>query len=312
MDDVKKELVSLMESLIKRMRLDLMSPIDEADDVEPAYQEGLAHPTTETSYEWIAHPKTLRLTTRPRLPLNPDGTRERSFGRISKSCNMPSIIYSKSQTVEFLAERITQEALIALFHKLHPEQSGWNLSLINICATNMALVATDHNKDGPGRDIGRMFKTQESRLKEWQVEDVDDIATTTPFGGGGDGGGGDGGDSSESEQRTLESENNNNIIIIKKKGVEKEPTEHTEPTAKGPPPPPPPPQADWINGSLNGRNTSYEQGGGCCLDDDDDKGWWWDSDENNGLEKGEICRVCGARMPSFAMEAHERFHNLTD
>lgn len=275
MDDVKKELVSLMESLVRRIRLDLMSSIDDADDVEPADAEGLARPTTEMSYEWIAHPKTLRLTTRPRLPLNPDGTRERSFARISKSCNMPSIIYSKSQTVEFLAEKITQETLIPLFHKLHPEQSGWNLSLINICATNMALVATDHNKDGPGRDIGRMFKTQESRLKEWQVEDIDDDATT-PFGGGG-------GNSSESVQRTLESEDNNNVII--KKGVE-------ETTEEGSP------QADCINGEQ----------AGCCLDD----WWWWDSDENNELEKGEICRLCGSRMPSFAMKAHERFHNLTD
>lgn len=269
-----------MESLVKRMRLDLMSSIDDADDVEPADEEGLARPRTEISSEWIAHPKTLRLTTRPRLPLKPDGTWERSFARISKSCNMPSIIYSKSQTVEFLAEKITQEALIPLFHKLHPEQSDWNLSLINICATNMALVATDHNKDGPGRDIGRMFKTQESRLKEWQVEDVDDIATTT-FGGSG----GAGGDSSGLEQQTLELGDNNNIIIIKK-GVEEPTTEEGSP------------QSECINGQQAGR----------YLDD-----WsWWDSDESNELEKGEICRLCGARMPSFAMKAHERFHNLTD
>lgn len=204
MDDVKKELVSLTESLVRRMRLDLMSSIDDADDVEPADEEGLARPRTAMSFEWIAHPKTLRLTTRPRLPLNPDGTRERNFARISKSCNMPSIIYGKSQTVEFLAEKITQEVLIPLFHKLHPEKCGWDLSLINICATNMALVATD-NKDGPGRDIGRMFKTQESRLKEWQVEDVD-IAPSD-------------GDDSESG-RILESGNNNNTMKGSKEFIE--------------------------------------------------------------------------------------------
>lgn len=262
MDDVKKELVSLMESLVRRMRLDLMSSIDEADNVEPVDEEGLAGPRTEMSCEWIAHPKTLRLTTRPRLPLNPDGTRERNFARISKSCNMPSIIYSKSQTVEFLAEKITQETLIPLFHKLHPEQCGWNLSLINICATNMARAATDR-KDGPGRDIGRMFKTQESRLKDWQVEDVD-IAPS---------------DGDSESERPLESENT-------MKGFE----ERTQG-----------PQADCLNGSLDRNN--YEQGG--SLDD------WWDSDENEP-EKAEICRVCGALMPAFAMKAHERFHNLTD
>lgn len=42
MDDVKKELVSLMESLVRRMRLDLMSSTDDADDVEPTDGEGLA------------------------------------------------------------------------------------------------------------------------------------------------------------------------------------------------------------------------------------------------------------------------------
>lgn len=219
MDDVKKELVSLMESLVRRMRLDLMSSIDDADDVEPADQEGLTRPRTALSVEWIAHPKTLRLTTRPRLPLNPDGTCERNFARISKSCNMPSIIYGKSQTVEFLARKITQEALIPLFHKLHPEQCGWNLSLINICATNMALVATDH-KDGPGRDIGRMFKTQESRLKEWQVEDVD-IAPS---------------DGDSESGQTLESGNNDTM-----KG-----------SIEGP-------QADCVNGSLD-RNTYEKGG----------------------------------------------------
>lgn len=262
MDEVKKELISLMESLVRRIRLDLMSSIDEADDVEPADEEGLVRPRTAMSSEWIAHPKTLRLTTRPRLPMNDDGSRERNFARISKSCNMPSIIYSKGQTVELLAEKITRETLIPLFHKLHPERCGWNLSLINICATNMAMVATDH-KDGPGRDIGRMFKTQESRLKGCQVEDVD----ISIFDG-----------NSESE-RTLESE-------VTMKGVE-EPIEGL--------------QAECTNGSLY-RNT-YEQG--VCLDD------WCDSDENE-LEKGETCRVCGTLMPAFAMKAHERFHSLTD
>lgn len=264
MDDVRKELVSLMESLVRRMRLDLMSTIDEADNVEPADEEGMERPRSEMSYKWIAHPKTLRLSTRPRLPLNPDGTRERSFARISKSCNMPSIIYSKSHTVESLAEKITHEALIPLFHKLHPEQCGWNLSLMNICAANMTLVATDH-KDGPGRDIGRMFKTQEKRLKDWQVEDVD-IAPS---------------DGDSESARTLESEN----TMIR---FEKPPT-------KGPQ------EADYMIGPLGGN--TYEQSGG--LDD------WWDSDENE-LENGEVCRVCDALMPYFAMKAHERFHNLTD
>ena len=59
-----------------------------------------------------------------------------------------------------------------LFRKLHSEKSGWNLSLVNLCATNMSLTASDA-KDGAGRDIGRMFKKQDDMLREWKVEDVD-------------------------------------------------------------------------------------------------------------------------------------------
>lgn len=173
MEDVKTELLLLGRSLIKRMRLDLMSNLDEADNADPRIGKFSAQNRTHVvAKHWIAHPRTLRLTTRPRLPSNPDVTRVRSFARISKSCNMPSIMFSKSHSIEYIAEKVVLEALIPLFHKLHPEHSGWNLSLVNVCATNMSLVTTD-DKDGAGRDIGRMFKRQEHVLEGWKIEDVD-------------------------------------------------------------------------------------------------------------------------------------------
>jgi len=85
---------------------------------------------------------------------------------------MPTFVFSFGESVDVLAEKLVNEALIPSFRRLHPEKSGWDLSLVNVAATNMAEAASD-GKDGAGRDIGRMFKRQEDVLKEWKVEDRD-------------------------------------------------------------------------------------------------------------------------------------------
>ena len=172
MEEVVKELRTLAQSLLKRMRLDL-TETDEDDDQEPdkensTDQEARARATCQ----WLAHPKTLRLTTRPRPPLNADGTRTRSFNRISRSGPMPVWIFNLDESIENLAERLVNEALIPSFRKLHPEKAGWNLSLVNVAATNMVESAAD-GKFGSGRDIGKMFRRQEDVLKPWKVEDRD-------------------------------------------------------------------------------------------------------------------------------------------
>ena len=157
------------------MRLDLTSLVDDGDmgiDLG-GEREDLALDTKATaSRGWIAHPKTLRLSTRPRPPLNPDGTRSRNFTRISKSSSMPSFVLSLAQDITVLAEKIVEVILLPLFRKLHPEKSGWNLSLLNLCATNMSMTASE-GKAGAGRDIGRMLRRQEDVLKNWKVADVD-------------------------------------------------------------------------------------------------------------------------------------------
>lgn len=177
MDEVREELAMLARSLIKRIRLDLTSDVEEDDDrsLNGEEEQQVSEDDHETSRRWIAYPQTLRLTTRPRPlgpPLNPDGTRPRTFNRISRSCNMPSMIFNLTSNVEILAEKLVNDTLIPLFHQLHPERLGWNLSLVNLCAANMSLVAAD-NKDRVGRDIGKMFRRQENRLKHWKIEDMD-------------------------------------------------------------------------------------------------------------------------------------------
>lgn len=174
--EVRRELKMLGTSLIKRMRLDLTSRSEE--ETEADRLDGKEVPLGDDScilaLRWLAHPRTLRLSTRPRPPLNPDGTRSRTFARISKSGPMPMFIFNLSSSIDALSDRLLDDALMPLFRQLHPEKSGWNLSLVNVCATNMAMTASDA-KEGAGRDISRMFKRQDDVLKEWKVEDIDTV-----------------------------------------------------------------------------------------------------------------------------------------
>ena len=256
----------LAKSLLKRMRLDLTTLVE--DDDPGTHLEGgsdedvIPEASTLPSRSWIALPRALRLSTRPRPPLNPDGSRPRLFNRISKSGSMPSFISNLTVSIDSLAERLVEEALMPLFRKLHPEKSGWNLSLVNVCATSMSLTASDGGK-GAGRDIGKMFSKQEDKLKEWKIDDVD-VAPS------------DHSDQEEDIQEDVEPR-------------ECDPT-HT-------------PSGDH---TLNGSEDLPPLTQSSTNDDDT-----WDN-EDDIHNQGDVCKVCGAVMPSYAMVAHERFHAMPD
>lgn len=230
MDEVKRELTTLSTSLIRRMHIDLT----DTDDID-----GEAFGIGPASKKWLAHPRTLRLSTRPRPVLRPDGSRARMFNRISRSMPMPTFAFSFAENYHALAERLVQDALIPAFKKLHPERSGWNLSLVNVAVTNMAETAADR-KDSEGRDISRMFRNQDDVLKEWRVADVD-IAP----------------DMDEAENDCSEEQ------------VDLD----TDPGSTG-------------SGS-------------------------WESDEE-AEDVMHICNRCGVSVPTFALVAHERFHEIPD
>ncbi|KAI9707888.1 MAG: hypothetical protein M1820_004494 [Bogoriella megaspora] len=174
LDEVTKELHMLSISLIKRMRVDLT---EDDDDVESAGEIDAASTAFEqVQYaqphrKWLAHPRTLRLSTRPRPAPNPDWTRSRAFNRISRSGPLPNFLINLDEEIESLADKMVNEALLPLFRKLHPEKSGWNLSLVNVAVTNMADTGSD-SRNASGRDIGKMFKNQDEVLREWRVEDT--------------------------------------------------------------------------------------------------------------------------------------------
>lgn len=173
MPEVTKELGILAKSLLTRMRIDLLGSDDdfEAGDKGGDQNADVAKPASVTGRRWLAHPKTLRLTTRPRQPLQPDGTRVRSFKRISHSGPLPNFVFNLNENIKGLVEKLVRETLIGMFRRLHPEKAGWNLSLVNLAVTNMAEAA-GKSKTANGRDISNMFKKQEDVLKDFRVTDV--------------------------------------------------------------------------------------------------------------------------------------------
>lgn len=167
--EVQTQLVLLSSSLINRMRMDLTEEDETMEQVD-TQDPGVSMATDKR--KWMAHPKTLRLSTRPRPPRNSNGSRSRSFNRISRSTQVPSYMYDLSTSVDMLADKLVTECLMPLFRRLHPEKSGWDLSLLNVAVANLAETASD-GKLASGRDIGKMFKNQERHLSAWRVPDED-------------------------------------------------------------------------------------------------------------------------------------------
>lgn len=232
-DEVKKQLHLLGERLIRRMHMDLLED-DEDVNTEASAQHR----------RWIAHPRTLRLSTRPRPPPGPDGVRARTFHRISHSAPMPNFAFSLTEAPSFLADRLVEEALVPMFRKLHRERAGWNLSLINVAATNMAETAAE-TKDSEGRDIGRMFRRQDEVLKDFKV--------------------------------TAESDSI------------REPRSPMPKSSQGQSPRPLMPESDDGFPVADG----------------------WESEESEG-QAVERCELCESTIPSFALAAHRRFHELSN
>lgn len=165
MEQVLQQMHSLSSRLIERMRTDLT---DVSDEPIPASTAVEPIRLTTTILKWIAHPNTLRLTTRPRPPLNADGTRTRTFKRISRSSTLPSSVFSLTASVDSLADKLVKDALVPLFRKLHPDRSGWNLSLINVAVTGM-----EGEDRARGGNIGSMFKKMSD--DEEVSKEVDDM-----------------------------------------------------------------------------------------------------------------------------------------
>lgn len=279
-EEVMRELRMLAGSLLRRMRIDLLQDDDDTEDESPAAapdDEPISKGLNAPSKHWLAHPRTLRLSTRPRPAPNPDGSRSRSFGRISRSGPLPTFVFSLTENVDALADRLVAEALAPMFRKLHPERAGWNLSLVNVAVTNMADAASDRVGGTVGRDIGKMFRRQGDVLREWRVEDRD-VPPDAVLEHGLHEEVGDGrGDETEHEERDPIEEK----AVDDRRGGRKEVEHGSE---------------DALIPTQDSQYTATE-------------GDWGDPEEVGESAEVAVCHVCGHRMPLFAVAAHARFHS---
>ena len=157
MAQITQELRKIAASLLRRMHLDL---VDEAD-------EAAGHGAVAVQ-RWQAHPRTIRLTTRPKYAIS-EG-KPYNYNRVSHSRPLPTFIFSFATPREEIIEKLVSECLLPMFRKLNPEPSGWHIGLLNICVANLVRTGTP-DPAGRGRDISIMFRTQEDVLKEFRVYD---------------------------------------------------------------------------------------------------------------------------------------------
>lgn len=264
MSEVNKQLRVLAISLLKRMRTDLVEMEQEPAD-DSSTDRGPSTP------RWLAHPRTLRLSTRPRPPQNPDGSRNRSFARISKSAPMPSFVFILKEAVETLAERLVREALMPLFKHLHPEKQGWNLSLVNLAATKMVEGASE--KGGAGRDIGKMFRRQDDVLAPFRLRDNPTEGATESL----------------LQQRAV-----SELTEKLTDGPRKQSRLETELKLY---------QPKFLMSRYGSEDTPTPSEE-ISADTDD----YWEEDDNMLDADSHRCDDCGAVMPLFAMGAHDRWH----
>ncbi|KAL2866596.1 putative DNA polymerase iota [Aspergillus lucknowensis] len=152
----RKEMLALAASLIRRMRTDLTEKYTESEvEASDTVREGVER-HQRSRIRWLARPRTLRLSTLPRSIPGSEGAR--SYSRMSHSASLPQYIFNLDESADSLAERLVRELTTSMFRKLHREQSGWNLRVLNLAVTNMVDVA---GKQKSGRDIGKMLQPQE-------------------------------------------------------------------------------------------------------------------------------------------------------
>ena len=260
-EELKYQMKSLAKNLIKRMHLDLV--VTDVEESNRALQkprcESLGSKTQSDSLRrWLAHPKTLRLATRLKRVQNPDGSRTRSFNRSSRSTAVPNFLFDLNEPIDILTERLVVESLLPLFRKLHPEKSGWNLTIINVAVTGMVETAGDA-KAAVGRDIGKMIMKQQRK--------------DTHAG-------------SKEENGTFSRSDSPNYSNIEKDNELPEDSCQTVPIGQ----PATAPADNSKVSNLSGWEADEEQ---------------WDQNDETAVY---TCRLCGACLPEFAIDAHQEFH----
>lgn len=170
--EVEREMLKLGASLLRRMHVDLTE--DENLENRPSFSvkgSGATDTSPRRQRKWLALPKTLRLSTRPKTSYS-DG-KPYNWGRTSRSQPLPTFVFNNSAEVssEAIVAKLVKEALMPMFAAINPDASGWNIGMINVCVANMVPTAAELGAAGSGRDISQMFRMQEDVLREFKVDD---------------------------------------------------------------------------------------------------------------------------------------------
>lgn len=291
--DIRRELHLVTASLLRRMLIDLVEDDDGAQ-------------TQPTSRKWLAHPRTLRLTTRPYTA--PADGKPYDWARTSKSVPLPGFVFSltaAAPAVEETAQRLVADTLMPLFCRMNPAPRGWNTGLINVCVTNMA----GEWGGGGTRDIGDMFRRQGGVRREFtayaeegsgkrmrEEEEEEEEGTKRVFGGAGRALMGSP-EPEEPQQHAPSSpygkqhqpgislhEKNQAVMTVTPVAAVDEAKEDSEP--------------EWEDGRE---------------DDDDDEPWDPVLDDGpNDRTDGETCPRCGYWMPLFVVGSHMNYHEMED
>lgn len=184
-NQIHSELVKITGSLLKRMKTDLLI-IDE---------------NNKNKTKWMAKPKTLRLTTRPRV--DPKEGRGYGYLRVSKSGALPGYVFGiaaprntsaggddggNTAVMGQVAERLVTETLLPMFHQLNSQTKsasrrdekikgkgdGYSIGLLNVCVTNMDNIINPASGGGGGGGGGRDIKDMFMRQREFTVYDRPD------------------------------------------------------------------------------------------------------------------------------------------
>ncbi|KAI5303815.1 hypothetical protein KEM56_007165 [Ascosphaera pollenicola] len=250
-DDLRRELYTLSLRLIGRMHVDLTT------------SRGTG--SGEQKRQWLARPRTLRLSTRSRMPPSstPNTPRSSSFNsmhRTSRSCPMPQFIFSFQQNVESLADALVKEALLPLFRKLHPLGKAWKLSLLNVAATNIVVAQapflsqpsapSDRRRDlsAAGRDIASMFWGMQAKV-----------------------------------------DGNPSGLVASHEAMM---TGHGDETD--------------VTTTTHAEDFESAHATDSCHDDG------WISDSEDAVTSDQQCEICRTHIPSFAADAHKKFHQFSD
>ncbi|KAL8381035.1 hypothetical protein RB595_005363 [Gaeumannomyces hyphopodioides] len=254
---VKRELTKISVSLITRMRADLAEDSD-SSSIGAARTAG-----ADAAQKWIAVPKTLRLTTRPRHDGSPED-REQNYnhGRASRSQPIPGFLLGLTRPVDQLAQRLVEETLMPMFHRLATPRpgggrGGYDVGLLNVCVANVTMAAGD-GAGSSGRDIAAMFKRRDEFRREFTVHD----------------------DTPEEKQQPSPTVSTSSPKLLHSCDENAQENGLLE-----------------MSGLGDVEDDLFE--GGDELD-------LWDGQDT------QRCRMCGHAIPTFALEAHYRYHLLDD